>query len=283
MNNYYAILASLGVAVLLSPEITVLGLVAASDRKHPRTFAWAFGIGTIIGLAFALVIGFLLAQTHGSMPEEHHQGTWVGFTVRATIASALFVVGMYRLVNAIRNAAIEKTPEQEERSLKHRIVHWCKLKFPAITKRFDGSIDVSTTERAIRWGLLGFACDGLHPKIFPIVTAAGHEALQVSESSERVIGIVMFAVIALIPGLIPAVVETVHPGVSARIKESFEHFMKRYGRLISAAFILAVAAFVGNNARNDMPGREPAEVPAAPTAVAPVSVEKSPAAIPAPQ
>jgi hypothetical protein len=87
-------------------------------------------------------------------------------------------------------------------------------------------------------------------------------------------------VIALIPGLIPAVVETVHPGVSARIKESFEHFMKRYGRLISAAFILAVAAFVGNNARNDMPGRESAEVPAA---VAPVAVEKSPAAIPAPQ
>jgi len=47
--------------------------------------------------------------------------------------------------------------------------------------------------------------------------------------------------------------------------------------LISAAFILAVAAFVGNNARNDMPGREPAEVP-----VAPVAVEKAPAAIPAP-
>ena len=61
MNNYYAILASLGVAVLLSPEITVLGLIAASDQKRPRTFAWAFGIGTIIGLAFALVIGFLLA------------------------------------------------------------------------------------------------------------------------------------------------------------------------------------------------------------------------------
>jgi hypothetical protein len=46
---------------------------------------------------------------------------------------------------------------------------------------------------------------------------------------------------------------------------------------------LAVAAFVGNNARNDMPGRESAEVPAAPAVVAPVAVEKPPAAIPAPQ
>ena len=279
MNNYYAILASLGAAVLLSPEITVLGLVAASDRKHPRTFAWAFGIGTIVGLAFALVIGFLLAQTHGTTTHEH-QGTWLGFTVRATIASALLVVGMYRLVNAIRNAPIEKTPEQVERSFTHRLGRWFQTTFPSIAKRFDGSIEISTTKRAIRWGLLGFACDGLHPKIFPIVTAAGHEALQVSEPRERLIGIVMFAVIALIPGLIPAVVETVHPGVSARLKEVFESFMKRYGRLITAAFILAVAAFVGNNARNDMPGRESAEVPAA---VAPAAVEKSPAAIPAPQ
>ncbi len=282
MNNYYAILASLGAAVLLSPEITVLGLVAASDRRHPRTYAWAFGIGTIVGLAFALVIGFLLAQTHPSTPQDH-QSTWVGFIVRTSIASALLVVGMYRLVNAIRNAPIEKTPEQEERSWTHRLGRWFKATFPAIAKRFDGSIEISTTEHALRWALLGFACDGLHPKIFPIVTAAGHEALQVPESGERAIGIVMFAVIALIPGLIPAVVETVHPGVSARLKEAFESFMKRYGRLISAAFILAVAAFVGNNARNDMPGRESAEVPAAPAAVAPAAAEKSPAAIPAPQ
>jgi predicted negative regulator of RcsB-dependent stress response len=38
--------------------------------------------------------------------------------------------------------------------------------------------------------------------------------------------------------------------------------MKVNGRWISAAFILAVAAFVGHNAWNDMPGREKHEVPA---------------------
>jgi hypothetical protein len=262
MNNHYAILASLGAAVLLSPEITVLGLVAASDRQHPRTFAWAFGIGTIIGLSFALVIGFLLAQTHGSTTQEE-QKTWIGFAVHAAIASALFVVGLYRLVNAIRNAPIEKTPEQEERSVTHRLGSWFKARFTPLARRFDGSVEIPTFVRVMRWGLLGFACDGLHPKIFPIVTAAGHEALQVPEPGQRVLGIAMFAVIALIPGLIPAVVETVHAGVSARIKETFESFMKRYGRLISSAFILAVAVLIGNNAKDDMPGQVSAQAPAA--------------------
>lgn len=280
MNNYYAILASLGAAVLLSPEITVLGLIAASDRRSPRTFAWVFALGTIIGLAFALAIGFMLAQTH---PQASHdtEPTWVGFVVRSSIATALFIVGMYRLVNAIRNAPIEKTPEQEEHSVKHRIGRWFKEHFPAVAKRFDGSIEISNTRRAMRWGLLGFACDGLHPKIFPIVTAAGHEALQVSNTQERFTGILLFVVIALVPGLIPAIVETVHPGVSARIKESFERFMERYGRLISSAFILAVAAFVANNARNDMPGKEHAHpAPAAevaPTSAAPVAPLSMPA------
>ncbi len=262
MNNHYAILASLGAAVLLSPEITVLGLVAASDRQRPRTFAWAFGVGTVIGLSFALALGFLLAKTHGSTTEEDPR-TWIGFAVHAALAAALFVVGMYRLVNAIRNAPIEVPPEQEERGFTHRLGRLFEATFPSIARRFDGSVEIPIFVRAMRWGLLGFACDGLHPKIFPIVTAAGHEALQVPEPGQRAIGIAMFAVIALIPGLIPAVVETVHSGVSARIKEAFENFMKRYGRLISSAFILAVAVLVGSNAMDEMPGHESAQPPAA--------------------
>jgi hypothetical protein len=72
----------------------------------------------------------------------------------------------------------------------------------------------------------------------------------------------VFAAISLVPSLLPAVIETVHPGISSKLKDSFERFMKVNGRWISAAFILAVAAFVGHNAWNDMPGREKHEVPA---------------------
>ena len=105
--------------------------------------------------------------------------------------------------------------------------------------------------------------------MFPIAIAAGHETLQIKDDDERALGILVFAAISLVPSLLPAVIETIHPGISSKLKDSFERFMKVNGRWISAAFILAVAAFVGHNAWNDMPGRERVEVPAATVPAAP--------------
>jgi hypothetical protein len=276
MTQNIAVLASLGVAILLSPEITVLGLIAASDKKIPRTCAWVFGIGSIVGLAFALAIGFGLAQAHGNphseLPEEP---SWSGFIIRSVIALGLLALGIYRIVNAILHAPVEKTPEQRERSLGHRFHVWFKEHFPRINAIFDGSRDLPPARRAGRWGFLGFACNGLHPKVFPIAIAAGHETLQIKDDDERALGILVFAAISLVPSLLPAVIETIHPGISSKLKDSFERFMKVNGRWISAAFILAVAAFVGHNAWNDMPGREKHEAPT--VKAAPVSVSTTPA------
>ena len=263
MTQNIAVLASLGVAILLSPEITVLGLIAASDRKIPRTCAWVFGIGSIVGLAFALVIGFGLARAHGiPQSEVAAEPTWSGFIIRSVIALGLLALGIYRIINAIRHAPVEKTPEQRERTLGHRFHVWFKAKFPRLNAIFDGSRDLPAARRAGRWGFLGFACNGLHPKVFPIAIAAGHETLQITNDDERAVGILVFSAIALVPSLLPAVIETIHPGISTKLKDAFERFMKVNGRWISAAFILAVAAFVGNNAWHDMPGREKHEAPA---------------------
>ena len=263
MNPHIAVLASLGVAILLSPEITVLGLIAGSDRRIPRTCAWVFGIGSILGLVFALAIGFGLAHAHGNPhPETPADPSWTGFIIRSVIALGLLALGIYRITNAILHAPIEKTPEQRERTLGHRFHVWFKAHFPRVNAIFDGKLDLPPARRAGRWGFLGFACNGLHPKVFPIAIAAGHEMLQMKSDDERVVGILVFSAIALVPSLLPAVIETVHPGISSKLKDSFERFMKVNGRWISAAFILAVAAFVGHNAWNDMPGRERHEAPA---------------------
>ena len=140
---------------------------------------------------------------------------------------------------------------------------WFKGTFPRINAIFDGSRDLPAARRAGRWGFLGFACNGLHPKVFPIAIAAGHEMLQIKNDDERVEGILVFSAVALVPSLLPALIETIHPGISSKLKDAFERFMKVNGRWISAAFILAVAAFVGNNAWHDMPGRDRAPAPAA--------------------
>ena len=72
-----------------------------------------------------------------------------------------------------------------------------------------------------RAGLAGFAMCGLHPKVFPIAIAAGHQIVQISDRPFRTLGIVMFAVIAVISALVPAVIELVNPGATVRIKEGY--------------------------------------------------------------
>ena len=67
------------------------------------------------------------------------------------------------------------------------------------------------------------------------------------------IGIVVFAVISLVPALAPAVIETVRPGASARIKDAYERIMKEHGRWITAALLLGVGAFLAHEAFMHMP------------------------------
>ena len=54
MTTHLTVLASLGAAILLSPEILILGLIMASDRKAPKLVAWMYALGAALGKLFAL-------------------------------------------------------------------------------------------------------------------------------------------------------------------------------------------------------------------------------------
>ncbi len=72
-----------------------------------------------------------------------------------------------------------------------------------LTRRFpslDMKADLPVPRRVGRAGLAGFAMCGLHPKVFPIAIAAGHQIVQIARPGERAVGVVLFAVIAVIPG-----------------------------------------------------------------------------------
>lgn len=250
MINHYSILASLGSAVLFSPEVTAIGLVAASHRHKSQLCSWVFGIGTILGLTFALILGFIFAQTHITV---HHEVTWRGFAVRIAIALALFIIGFYRLVITVRGVPIKKPKKIINRKLLHFMRDWFSSHFPKSSKIFGNQGELSNSQLVIRWGLLGFYCGGLHPKIFPIVVAAGHQTLLVSSVDTRIIGLVIFLALAMIPGFVPAIMETIHPGIAVRAREGFENFMKRYGQHIAVVLILTVAVIVSLNAKNNMP------------------------------
>lgn len=249
MSTHLTVLATLALAILFSPETLVLGLVVASDKKVPRQASFAFAFGAIAGIAFATGIGMVIAHLTGASATHHN--SWPGFLVRVMIAVALLAIGIYRAVAAVRHKPIADVsePDHQPSRLRARITEH----FPALARRLNPQADLPVRQRITRAALAGFAVCGLHPKVFPIAIAAGHQLLEITDRSERTLGIVVFAVIAVVPALAPAVIELVSPGASGRIKDSYERLMKVHGRWIIAVLLLAAAAFVGHNALEHLP------------------------------
>lgn len=266
MSSHLAVVASLALAILLSPETLVLGLIIASDKKSPRLAAFAFAIGGIIGIAMATGIGLWIAHASASPAAAAaasdaanaakdaaaaSHGSWTSFSVRAVLAAALLVIGGYRAVNAFRAQPIPDLSEPDHKPSRLRV--WLTKHFPKVMSQFNPGAQLSTTRRALRGGLAGFAICGLHPKVFPIAIAAGHQIMQIHDRADRSVAVIVFAVLSLIPAIIPAIIELFSPGASGRVKEAFERIMKVHGRWITAALLLGAGAFVANNAWHDFP------------------------------
>lgn len=252
MNSHLAVLASLAVAILLSPETLVLGLVVAGDKKVPRLAAFAFAIGAVLGIAFATGIGLWIALASGAEIHTRHV-SWPGFMVRMLIAVALLTIGAYRAVNAFRQQPI--TDISESANTPSRLWISLKQRFPNLMSRLDPNADLPVSQRITRAALAGFAACGLHPKVFPIAIAAGHQIVQITDPRVRGVGIVIFAAIAVVPAVLPAVIELLSPGAVVRIRESYESTMKVHGRWITALLLLGAGVFVAHEAWQLMPGR----------------------------
>ena len=250
MSSHFAVLASLALAIFLSPETLVLGLIIAGDTKVPRLAAFAYAIGGILGIAFATGIGLWITYASGTGAEEstHHNG-WPSFVIRLAIALALVTIGSRRAVSALLHKPIPDIARSDSKPSKARA---------ALTRRFpslDPKADLPVSRRVARAGLAGFAICGLHPKVFPIAIAAGHQIVQIATPGERALGIVLFAVIAAIPAVLPALIDVVKPGATVGIKEAYERIMKVHGRWVSALLLLGAGAFVGYDAWRHLPGR----------------------------
>jgi hypothetical protein len=248
VSTHLAVLATLALALLFSPETLVLGLVVASDKKVPRQATLAFAGGAIAGIAFATGIGVGIAALTGAPDGASADHTsWPSFIVRILIAAALLAIGIHRAIGAVRHKPIADVSKPQRRPSRLR---------SRLTERFPGldlKADLSARQRITRAALAGFAVCGLHPKVFPIAIAAGHQILEITARPERTLGAVVFAVIAVIPALAPTVIELVRPGAAGRIKEGYERIMKVHGRWIIAVLLLAAAAVVTHNAFDHLP------------------------------
>ena len=250
MSSHFVVLATLALAILFSPETLVLGLIVSSDKKVPRQAAYAFAVGAILGITFATGIGLWIAHASGAVPTPHADH-WPGFIVRIVIAGALLILGLFRAVNAFRKKPINDVskPDHHPGRLRTSLTQH----FPKAMRALDPETDLPVRQRITRAALAGFAICGLHPKVFPIAIAAGHQILEISDHAERTLGIIVFAVISLVPALAPAVIETVRPGASTRIKDAYERVMKVHGRWITALLLLGAGAFLAHEAFLHLP------------------------------
>ena len=251
MSAHITVLLSLGLAILLSPENLLIGLVMASDKKAPRLAALMYAVGALFGLALGLAIGMMVAPTPVAEGAPVHH-TWTQFIVRALIAGLLVGVGLQRAVNAVRQAPIAYEMAVEAGASKPSIASRVKLWFAERFKGLGGR-DIPTWRRGLRSGVVGFATVGIHPKCLSVSIAAGHQAMQITGETERSLGLALFATTALATSCTPLIVEFVRPGSSAAIRISCEAFMKTNGRWIGAALLLGAGAFVAWNAAHSMP------------------------------
>ncbi len=249
MSSHLAVLASLALAIFFSPETLVLGLIVAGDKKVPRSAAFAYAVGGILGIAFATGVGLWIAHASGTGDHAAAHHGWPSFFVRVAIALALLSIGARRAINAMRHAPIPDIAKSEHKpsGIRADLIR----RFPSL----DMKADLPVSRRVTRAGLAGFAMCGLHPKVFPIAIAAGHQIVQIARPGERALGIVIFAVISVIPAMTPAIIDVVKPGATVGIKEAYERIMKVHGRWIGALLLLGAGAFVGFDAWRDFPGR----------------------------
>ncbi|MCB0932852.1 MAG: GAP family protein [Mycobacterium sp.] len=253
MSSHFAVLVSLALAIFLSPENLVVGLIVASDKKVPKQAAFAYAAGAIVGIAFATSVGLLVTTLTGADGTPAKHDTWAGFAVRALIATALLTVAVTRAVNAFRKRPIPDPTEPDQKQSKFKAE--LTKHFPSAMRQFDPTFDHPTSHRITRGALAGFAMCGLHPKVFPIAIAAGHQIVQITRPGERTLGIVLFAVIAVIPALIPAIIETVRPGSASRTKDAYERFMNAHGRWLVPLLLLGAGLFMAHSAWEKFPLR----------------------------
>ena len=253
MSSHLAAVATLALAMFCSPETLVLGLIIAGDKHNPRLAASAFAIGAVVGIAFSTGVGLWIAHASGTSDGSEHHDTWAGFAVRVVIATVLLIIGLGRAVNAIRHKPIADITKTEQKPSRLRAELTRRL--PGVMRQFQPGADLSNRQRVGRALLAGFAMCGLHPKVFPLAIAAGHQISQITAPGQRGLAVLIFAVISVVPAVLPAIIEFVRPGSSARIKDGYERIMKVHGRWITATLLLAAAALVASNAWEKFPGR----------------------------
>ena len=235
---------SMGMVVLLSPEVFVLALVMAAHKNHGRLNATVFCLGSAMGLLLALGFGIWITPS-AVLGEEHP--SWLRFGLRAGIGTALLGIGLYRTWQFLTGKD-DRVPQTQSSGSgwKAKFLTF----FPSLNTNSEPSINTYYLASTF---LIGLITTGLHPKTAVLAFAVGHEIAQASEALVKVSAFALFSILALLPALAPLFLTIVRPQAGPAIKQRCSDLLEKNGRWIAALICFAFAFILWKEALDVMP------------------------------
>lgn len=204
MSEKFYEMASLGLAVALSPELLLIGLWLASSRERGRQKAWSCYAGGVTGLLLVASIGFALGTEMPAGP------SWPRFAARSLLSLIMLLIGLHVLI---------KKPG----------AHANKMRF-----------DASRVGLPLAF-FLGAMITSINIKATTLGIAAGKELHSFSDRiSLLVLALAIFVAIGSLPMLIPAAIETMRAGISNAIMDPCYKFAEKYGKWIVAVICFLI-------------------------------------------
>lgn len=234
----------MGMVVLLSPEVFVLALVMAAHATRARLNSLVFFLGSAIGLFMAMGVGLWITPT--TSPGAEHP-SWIRFSVRAGIGTALLWVGAYRAWQFFTGKDDRKPKTKSAASgLKARFLAF----FPSLDTNSDSPINLHYLASTF---LIGLFTTGLHPKTSILAIAVGHQITRASGSVAKVSAFVLFSLLSLLPAMMPLLLALFRPEAGPAIKEKCSAFLEKNGRWIAALICFAFAIVLWKDALTALP------------------------------
>jgi len=235
---------SLGMVVLLSPEVFVLALVMAAHKSRARLNSIVFFLGSSIGLFFAIGIGLWI--TPNPTPGVQHP-SWIHFAVRASIGTALLWVGIYRTWQFLTGKDDRKPKKESSPSgLKAKFLAF----FPSLNTNSEPPIGIHYISSTF---LIGLFTTGLHPKTSILAITVGHQITRASGNLAKVSAFALFSFLSLLPAIVPLLLAIFRPEAGPAIKQKCSDFLEKNGRWIAALICFAFAFILWKDALTSLP------------------------------
>ena len=235
---------SMGMVVLLSPEVFVLALVMAAHKTRARLNSVIFFLGSSLGLFFAIGVGLWI--TPNPTPGVEHP-SWIRFAVRASIGTALLWLGIYRAWQFFTGKDDRKPKSKSSPTgFKAKFLAF----FPSLNTSSDSPINFHYFSSTF---LIGLFTTGLHPKTSILAITVGHQITRGSGDLAKVSAFALFSLLSLLPAILPLLLAIFRPEAGPAIKEKCSDFLEKNGRWIAALICFVFAIVLWKDALTALP------------------------------